>query len=229
MMTLSQEPRSDAPSSRPSPPTPPASPTGTVLGRGPWFWAGGFIAASCAIGGLALSSAIEGRGVILTLLVIPLVLLAALIRSAQKRIAAKQSQGGRQRLAQTRYIKRVAIFTSLYLATFAFLTFADQAFEVSTPARFVIAILPGLAVSGVFWAIARLIIEEEDEFVRMLSVRQTLIASGFALSAASIWGFLEAADLVVHLDAYWVAIAWFVGLIIGAGVNTLQHDIAGAV
>lgn len=210
----------------PSPTT--ANATG-VLGRGPWFWAASFILASVAIGALAFSGAIEGRGTILALLIVPLGLLAALIRSAQKRIAAKQREGGRQRLAQTRYVKRVAIFTSLYLATFAFLTFADQAFEVSKPVRFVIAILPGLAISGFFWAIARLIIEEEDEFVRMLTVRQTLIASGFALSAASIWGFLEAADLVVHLDAYWVAIAWFVGLIIGAGVNYLQHDIAGAV
>lgn len=198
------------------------------LGRGPWFWAGAFIASACAIGGLTFAGAIEGRGTILVLLVLPLLLLAALVRAATNRIAAKQSEGAPQKLAQTRYVKRVAIFTSLYLATFAFMTFAEQAFEVPMAMRYVIALLPGLAVSGMFWAIARLIIEEEDEFVRMLTVRQTLIASGFALSAASIWGFLEAADLVIHLDAYWVAIAWFFGLIIGSVVNFIQHEMWGA-
>ena len=204
-------------------------PDAGFLGRNPWFWAGAFIATSCALGGLSFSGAIEGRGTILLLLLVPLGLLGAVSRSAQKSIAAKQSQGGRPKLAQTRYVRRVAIFTSLYLATFAFMTFANETFEIPDPIRYLIAILPGLAISGMFWAIGRLIIEEEDEFVRTLTVRQTLIASGFALSAASIWGVLEAADLVVHLDAYWVAVAWFLGLIIGAISNFVQHDIAGAV
>ena len=38
--------------------------------------------------------------------------------------------------------------------------------------------MPGLAICGVFWAIGRLIVDEKDEFIRMLIVRQTLIATG---------------------------------------------------
>ena len=204
------------------------TPASGFLGRGPWFWAGAFIASSITLGILSFSGAIEGRGTLLVLAIVPLLLLAAVIRASQKRIAAKEGQSPNPRLAQTRYVKRVAIFTSLYLATFALMTFADEAFDAPFAARVVIAVMPGLAISGVFWAIGRLIIEEEDEFIRMLTVRQTLIASGFALSAASIWGFLEAADLVAHVDAYWVAIAWFFGLIIGAIANFIQHGAIGA-
>lgn len=199
------------------------------LGRGPWFWAMAFIISSVGIGLLAGTGAIEGKGTIFVLLIVPLLLLAALVRAATNRIAAKEAQGKGQTLAQTRYVKRVAIFTSLYLATFAFMILADEAFEVPLALRYVVAILPGLAVCGIFWAIARLIIEETDEFLRMLTVRQTLVASAFALSIASIWGFLEAANLVPHVDAYWIAVAWFLGLFIGALFNRVQFGTWGAV
>jgi hypothetical protein len=197
-----------------------------LLGRGPWFWAILFCIASVAISVLAATGAIEGPGAILVLLVVPIGLLGAVVVAAQKRIGAGATKP--QGLAQTRYVKRVAIFTSLYLAAFAAMTFADRAFAVPLPARFALALLPGLAVCGVFWAIARLIIEEQDEFLRMLTIRQTLVASAFALSAASIWGFLEAADLVMHLDAYWVAMAWFFGLLVGAVANRIEHGTWGA-
>ena len=67
--------------------------------------------------------------------------------------------------------------------------------------------LPALPIIGIFGAIGRYLVEEQDEYVRMLMVRQTLWASGFALSVATIWGFLESFDLVGHVDGYYVAIA----------------------
>lgn len=200
------------------------------LGRGPWFWAGAFILSSLGLGALTLSGAIEGRGTILILMIAPLLLLAAVARAAHSRLMAQQETGGqRAKLAQARYIKRVAIFTSLYLLTFAALTFADEAFAPPVALRTVLAILPGLAISGMFWAIGRLIVEETDEFIRMLTIRQTLIASALALSSASIWGFLESADLVMHVDAYWIAVVWFAGLFVGAVANRIEHGTWGAV
>ncbi|MDJ0978339.1 MAG: hypothetical protein QNI87_07365 [Erythrobacter sp.] len=197
------------------------------LGRGPWFWLGMTCASTAALVGLALSDAIESKGTVFILFIVPLLSMVAMAVSLLRLNEAGSGNCVPKGIAQRRYIKRVAIFTSLYLATFAFMTFADEAFVVPLAGRVAIALLPGLAVSGVFWAIARLIIEEQDEFLRMLTIRQTLIASGFALSLASIWGFLESADLVVHLDAYWVAIAWFFGLLIGAGANFAQHGTMG--
>ena len=52
-------------------------------------------------------------------------------------------------------------------------------------------------------------------------VRQTLWASGFALSVATIWGFLENFDLVGHVEAYYIAVLWFGGLGLGACINKL--------
>ena len=87
--------------------------------------------------------------------------------------------------------------------------------------KYVVAILPALPIIGIFAAIGRYLVEEKDEFVRMLMVRQTLWASGFALSLATIWGFLESFDLVGHADGYYVVIAWFFGLGVGGLVNKL--------
>lgn len=84
---------------------------------------------------------------------------------------------------------------------------------------YLIAVLPALPIIGIFAAIGRYLVEEKDEFVRMLMVRQTLWASGFSLSAATVWGFLENFDLVGHVDGYYVVIAWFLGLGIGGIVN----------
>lgn len=199
-----------------------------ILGRGPAFWGALFAVASAMLGILAFTGAIDNRGALMVLLIVPAVLLFAVILSAHRKAKSGESGGNTKGIAQARYVKRVAIFTSLYLATFAAMTFLDEAFAPPQAVRFVIAVLPGLAISGIFWAIARLIVEEQDEFLRMLTIRQTLVASAIALSAASIWGFLEAADLVFHVDAYWVAIAWFFGLFIGALVNRVQYGTWGA-
>jgi len=83
------------------------------------------------------------------------------------------------------------------------------------------AIVPALLIIGVFVAIGRYLLEERDEFVRMLMIRQTLIASALALSVATIWGFLENFGLVARVDAYWLVVVWFGGLGLGRCLNTL--------
>ena len=84
-----------------------------------------------------------------------------------------------------------------------------------------VAILPALPIIGLFAAMGRYLVEETDEYVRMLMVRQMLWAMGFALSCATIWGFLESFDLTGHLDGYYVVIAWYFGLGVGSIVNKL--------
>jgi hypothetical protein len=103
---------------------------------------------------------------------------------------------------------------------------SKSAFELvaGTPLlAYALAILPALPVIGVFWAMARLLVEEQDEYLRSEMVRQSLIATGFALSVATAWGFLEAFDLVPHIDAYFVAILWFAGLGVGSFVNRMMR------
>jgi hypothetical protein len=86
---------------------------------------------------------------------------------------------------------------------------------------YAVAVLPALPIIGIIGAIARYLVEEKDEYVRMLMVRQTLWASGFSLSAATIWGFLESFGLIGGVDGYYVVIAWFFGLGVGGVVNKL--------
>ena len=130
--------------------------------------------------------------------------------------------------AGKRYNWRVIWLSLLYAA---FLLGAVYGFKhnlVPTAFKFVIAILPAVPIIGIFAAIGRYLVEEQDEYVRMLMVRQTLWASGFALSLATVWGFLESFDLVGHADGYWVAIAWFFGLGIGGLANKLSFGETGS-
>ncbi|MDP9162912.1 MAG: hypothetical protein M3N06_02320 [Pseudomonadota bacterium] len=123
--------------------------------------------------------------------------------------------------ARKRYVVRVAISMLAYIVTLMLAIRLVRDGHMTGPVAWLLAALPGLAVSGVFWAIGRLLVEETDEYQRMLLVRQSLVASAFALSIATVWGFLENAGLVGHVDAFYVAILWFMGLGVGSFVNAL--------
>ena len=123
--------------------------------------------------------------------------------------------------AWKRYNWRVAWTSLVYVV---FLLGAVYGFKhqlVPGALRYLVAVLPALPVIGIFVAIGRYLVEEQDEYVRMLMVRQTLWASGIALSLATVWGFLENFEVVGHIDAYYVAILWFAGLGIGGLIDKL--------
>src|SRR3954465_12701105 len=123
--------------------------------------------------------------------------------------------------AWKRYNWRLVWLSLLYSA---FLIGAVYGFKhklVAGPIAYVVAILPALPIVGIFFAIGRYLVEEQDEYVRMLMVRQILWASGFALSCATVWGFLDNFGLVGRADGYYMVIAWFFGLGVGGMVNKL--------
>ena len=95
------------------------------------------------------------------------------------------------------------------------------------PLAWALALVPGLAMVGIFYAYGMLIIEQKDEFLRMLILRQLIIATGIALSFATIWGFLEEFGLVAHIYPYYVAVAWVVGFALGGLVNRITHGAWG--
>jgi len=123
--------------------------------------------------------------------------------------------------AHRRYVLRIAAAMALYLIFLAIAVRLVKQGGVEGAPAYLLATLPGLAILGVFWAVARLLVEEKDEYLRMLLVRQTLVATAFALSLATIWGFLENFKLVAHVDAYHIAILWFAGLGVGGLYNRL--------
>lgn len=123
--------------------------------------------------------------------------------------------------AWKRYNVRLIWLSLLYCA---FLLPAVYGFKhklVPGSVEYLVAILPALPIIGIFAAMGRYLVEEQDEYVRMLMVRQILWASGLTLSLATIWGFLDNFGLVGHADGYWLLIVWFFGLGVGAMVNKL--------
>ena len=94
---------------------------------------------------------------------------------------------------------------------------------------YVVAIAPALPMIGAIWAVMQLIVEETDEFLRMLHVRQSLIATGFCLSVVSIWEFLQQFDLVGPGNGGFGAVLfWFVGLGLGAFYNKVTLGTTGS-
>jgi len=123
--------------------------------------------------------------------------------------------------ANRRYNKRVIVLSLLYAAFLLGAVYAFKHHLLSGPAAWIAAILPALAIIGIFAAIGLYLVEEQDEYLRMLMIRQTLWASGFALSIATVWGFLESFELVHHVESYYVAVLWFGGLGLGTCANKL--------
>jgi hypothetical protein len=129
--------------------------------------------------------------------------------------------------AQRRYNRTVLLLSAAYaLILFASISYFKTSAPTGLPA-YAAAILPALPIIGIFFAMGRYLLEEQDEYVRMLVVRQSLWATGFALTVATIWGFLESFDLVGHADAYYVAVLWFGGLGLGSCMNKLTVGSSG--
>ncbi|WP_394999318.1 hypothetical protein [Sphingomonas sp.] len=125
--------------------------------------------------------------------------------------------------AQRAYTWRVGLAMGVYLVSLpAAVHFVGQGVVSRTdPLAWILALIPGIAVAAIFWAYGKMLIEETDEYQRLLHVRQSLIATGFTLGLVTIYGFLENFGLVGHVDAFYVAILWFFGLGIGGLVNRL--------
>lgn len=114
----------------------------------------------------------------------------------------------------------VLLFTSVTL-------FKNQA--ISGVAAWALAIAPALPIIGVFWAVMRFLVEETDEFMRLLLVRQCLVATGFCLTIMTVWEFLQNFELVPPGNGgFGAAFFWFIGLGIGALYNKLTMGTAGS-
>lgn len=123
--------------------------------------------------------------------------------------------------AQQRYNRRVLWLSVVYAALLFLTIYLLKNQLVAGPLAYVVGVLPAVAVSGFFWLMGRYLVEETDEYLRMLQIRQLLVATAIALTAATIWGFLEGFGLLPHLVGYAWPIVYFAGLWIGALVNRI--------
>jgi hypothetical protein len=127
-----------------------------------------------------------------------------------------------------RYVVRLLILAAAYLVTLFVAIRAFQAGAVSGPAAYALAILPALPIIGVFWAVMRLLVEEADEFIRLLHVRQCLVATGFCLTVMTIWQFLQSFELMPPGNGgFGAGFFWFLGLGVGGIYNRLTIGAGG--
>jgi hypothetical protein len=123
--------------------------------------------------------------------------------------------------AQRRYnLSVILLMTGYVLILVGVISF----FQNSAPtglSAYAAAVLPALPIVGVFFVMGRYLVDERDEYLRQRVVRQALIATGFALSVATVWGFLESFRLVPHVDAYYIDTLWFGGLGLGTCIDKL--------
>lgn len=126
--------------------------------------------------------------------------------------------------AQQRYNRRALWLCALYAALLLPATYLLSRHLVTGPLAYVVGVAPALAICALFWAMGLYLVEETDEYLRMLQTRNLLFATAVALSLSTIWGFLEGYDLVGHLPAYIWSVVWIGGLGVGAcGVRVMSR------
>jgi hypothetical protein len=111
--------------------------------------------------------------------------------------------------AINRYNWRVGIAMTIYVVAILGSVAAINAYDPVPLVRGLLAVITAAPVVAVFVALGAYLIEEGDEYQRMLMVRQMLIGTGLAMAFCTVWGFLESFKVAGHLPLYFAAIAWF--------------------
>lgn len=132
------------------------------------------------------------------------------------------------RAAMRRYAWRLISVMAVYATALVGGQLAMKAGLLGPQAGIAIALVCGLCIAFTFLIMGRLMIETQDEFMRLLFVRQTLIASGFALSLAAVHGFLSEFEIIARIDAYWWPVLFFAGQFLGQIANRVKYGTWGA-
>ena len=125
------------------------------------------------------------------------------------------------------YLVRTLVVTAVYIGGIFGASYLIGRVGVSGPLAFAVALVPGAAMVAMFANTMGMITATQDEFMRMLAVRQQLVAAGFAMAAASVWGMLETFDLVPHVPAFYIVVLWAFGLLVGQLSNRISHGVWG--
>lgn len=117
--------------------------------------------------------------------------------------------------ARRRYQLRFWPIMAAYVAAVLSVTWLFNNQPPEGPIKFVIASLPALPILGIFFVMARYLIEETDEFLRLRQTIALLVGIGLTLSFCAIWGFLEIYKLVPTIGLFNVVWGYFLTMGIG--------------
>ncbi len=121
-----------------------------------------------------------------------------------------------QNPAYRAYLRRFVPITLVYVAAIMAASFAIPDGAETNAWTVAIAVLPGLAIVGIIWAMGKLLIELSDEYLRLIEVKKSLIATGFALAVSSVWGLLEFYTDVPRVPIFFVFPIWCFDLALGS-------------
>lgn len=125
-----------------------------------------------------------------------------------------------QHPAIRRYTRRIIPITFAYVGAIALATALVPDNAPANAVTIGLALLPGMAALGWLWAMGKLLIELDDEYLRMLEVRKFLIATSMTLAITSVWGVLELySPDVPKLAVFFVFPMWCISLTLGQLVN----------
>lgn len=116
--------------------------------------------------------------------------------------------------AIARYVRRTVPLTIANVVTVIAAITIQREWHPAGLWAVVVALLPAPALIGYIWALGRLLVEESDEYLRLLHARRALIATGFLLVVTTVWGLLEGSGLAPHAPAYAAFVLWNVGLLL---------------
>jgi len=174
------------------------------------LWLGSYLVAAFGTGALFRAGIVPGwPGV--ALFAASFLLLIPLVRSVER----AQAASGCASAAMRSYNRRMMLASLAYVGLLLLGVAVASYYAPPAPVRILLAIAVALPILLMVRAMAVLLREERDEYLRMRIVEQSLIATGFLLVACSLYGFLNVFDLAPRLDAYLVVPVWAVGLGIG--------------
>ena len=117
--------------------------------------------------------------------------------------------------AYTRFLKRFIPASVIYVGAIGLASALIPDDATASSLTIGIALLPGLACIAMIWSMARLLVEMEDEYLRLIEIKKALLATGFALAVAATWGLLELYTDVPKLPVFLIFPIWCAGLAIG--------------
>ena len=171
------------------------------------FWIGAYLVATFGSGALIKMGTIPLWPGLL-LFAASFLLLIPLVRSVER----AQEICGATSSAMRAYNRRMIFASFAYVALLLGGVTIAQHYAPPPAVRVLLAVAVAAPILFMIRAMARLLREERDEYLRMRLVEQTMIATGILLSVATIYGFLNVFDLAPRVEAFWAVPLWGISL-----------------
>lgn len=113
-------------------------------------------------------------------------------------------------LAHKRYVIRTNLFMAGYVAVNVAAIFGAFDEIIGEMAGVVLGLAVAAPIAGQLWATLALM-NESDEFVRALTAKRFIVASGLSMALFSAWGFMESYGGAPHAPG-WLIYPLFWGL-----------------